>query len=109
MPTGVKMDGHSFAPQLHGQPGQPREWIFVQLNAKWYVRNDGWKLNQAGELYDMTDAPFVEQLVAADGQSEAARAARGKLQAVLAELNPAGGKTDVGRPRQPARQRRRNL
>lgn len=93
MPEGVKIDGRSFAPQLHGKKGDPREWIFVQLNAKWYARNDGWKLNQAGELYDMSDAPFVEKLVSADGQSDAAKAARKKLQATLDELNPAGGKT----------------
>ena len=92
MPEGVKFDGKSFAPQLRGNPGNPRDWIFVQLNAKWYARNDGWKLNEAGELYDMTDAPFVEKLVAADAESAGAKAARKQLQGVLDELNPAAGK-----------------
>jgi len=27
----------------------PREWVFVQLGRKWSVREDGWKLNEAGE------------------------------------------------------------
>jgi len=94
MPEGVKFDGRSFAPQLHGEKGIPREWIFVQLGARWYARNDGWKLSQAGELYDMSDSPFVEKLVATDNQTDAAKAGRKQLQAVLAELNPAGGKTD---------------
>ena len=93
MPEGVKIDGHSFAPQLHGKKGEPRDWIFVQLHAKWYARNDGWKLNQSGELYDMSDAPFVEKLVSADDRSSAAKTARQKLQAALDELNPAAGKT----------------
>jgi arylsulfatase A len=93
LPEGVKFDGRSFAPQLRGEKGNPREWIFVQLGAGWYVRNDGWKLNQAGELFSMKDAPFVEALVPADTTDAAAQAARKELQAVLDELNPAGGKT----------------
>jgi arylsulfatase A len=93
LPQGVPIDGHSFAPQVHGEKGNPREWLFVQLGRKWYVRDDGWKLNQAGELFDMKDAPFVEQLVPADTQDPVAIAARARLQAVLDQLNPAGGKT----------------
>ena len=81
------------APQIRGEKGNPREWIFVQLGRNWYVRDDGWKLNQAGELFDMKDSPFVEQLVAADSTDQTAAAARKRLQAVLDKLNPAGGKT----------------
>lgn len=93
LPAGVKFDGTSFAPQLRGQPGMPRDWIFVQLGAGWYVRNDGWKLNQNGELFSMKDAPFVEAPIAADTTDADALAAKTKLTAILAELNPAGGKT----------------
>jgi len=92
-PPGMTFDGRSFAGQLRGQKGSPREWIFVQLGRRWYVRDDGWKLNEAGELFDMKDAPFVEQLVPADSANEAAVAARKRLQAVLDKLNPAGGQT----------------
>ncbi|MEK7751179.1 MAG: sulfatase-like hydrolase/transferase, partial [Acidobacteriota bacterium] len=52
LPQGVTIDGRSFAAQLRGQKGSPREWIFVQLGRRWYVRDDGWKLNEAGELFD---------------------------------------------------------
>jgi len=93
LPAGVKFDGRSFAPQLRGEMGNPREWIFVQLGAGWYVRDDGWKLNEKGELFSMKDAPFVEALVPADTADAAAQAARERLAAVLKELNPAGGKT----------------
>jgi arylsulfatase A len=93
LPQGVTIDGHSFAPQLRGRKGTPREWIYVQLGRRWYVRDDGWKLNQAGELFDMKDAPFVEELVPADSKNEAAVAARKRLQAVLDKLSPATGKT----------------
>ena len=93
LPQGRTYDGRSFAPQLRGDKGNPREWIFVQLGRRWYVRDDGWKLNETGELFDMKDAPFVEQLVPADSKDEAAVAARKRLTAVLDKLNPAGGKT----------------
>lgn len=90
LPGDVKFDGRSFAPQLRGQSGSPRDWIFVQLGTGWYVRNDGWKLNEKGELFSMRDAPFAETPAT---DSADAQAARQKLQAVLDELNPQGGKT----------------
>jgi arylsulfatase A len=91
LPEGRTYDGRSFAAQLRGKTGNPREWIFVQLGRRWYVRDDGWKLNQAGELFDMKDSPFVEQLVPTDSKDETAAAARKRLQVVLDRLNPAGG------------------
>ena len=94
MPAGVTYDSRSIAPQLRGQPGKPRDWIFVQLGRNWYVREMDWKLNQQGELFNMTDAPFVEKLVAADAQDAGAIAARKRLQSVLDSLNSAGGKTE---------------
>ncbi len=96
LPEKTVLDGRSFAPQLRGEKGQPREWIFNQLAKMWYARTDGWKLNEKGELYDMSDAPFAEKLVAADTQNPAALAARKKLQAALDQLNPAGGIQDEG-------------
>jgi len=93
-PRGVKLDGHSFAPQLRGEKGAPRAWVFSQLDARWFVREDGWKLNERGELFDMSDAPFTEKPVQADAVDPASLAARQRLQAVLAALNPAAGKTE---------------
>jgi arylsulfatase A-like enzyme len=92
MPTEIPIDGHSYAPQLRGETGKPREWIYVQLGNKWYVRSQNWKLTQSGELFDMKDAPFVEKSVAADSADADARAGREKLQKVLDGLNPKGGK-----------------
>jgi arylsulfatase A-like enzyme len=110
LPENVIFDGRSFAPQLRGQKGPPREWIFVQLGAQWYVRDAGRKLNQKGELFDMSDAPFVETLVPVEGQNAEAAAARARLQAVLDNLNPAGGKqvppgAEKPRPRQQQRKK----
>jgi hypothetical protein len=77
--------------------GTPREWIFVQLRNEWYVRENTWKLNHLGELFDMHEAPFAETLVPAETTDAAAIAARKRLQAVLARLDPAAGKTERGR------------
>ena len=92
LPSEFKFDGHSFAPQLRGEKGNPRPWVFVQLGNNWYARNHGWKLNQAGELFSMRDAPFAEPLISAGVETDDDKAARGQLQAALDELNPAAGK-----------------
>jgi arylsulfatase A len=93
-PTSPALDGRSFAPQILGERGSPREWVYVQHNTKhqWYVRDRGWKLTHAGELFDMSDAPFAEKLVAQADARDGAKAARARLQATLDHLNPAAGK-----------------
>ena len=88
----MTFDSRSFAPQLRGEKGTPREWVFVQLGAQWYVREQGFKLTQGGELFDMSDAPFVEKPVAAADQDRGRRPPE-RLQAVLDKLSPATGKT----------------
>ncbi len=93
MPAGVKFDGHSFTPQLRGEKGTPREWLDVQWGGNWHVRNDGWKLNESGELFDLSGMTWAEKLVTRDAETDAAKSARVKLQAALDELNPAAGKT----------------
>ncbi len=93
-PDGFKTDGQSFAAQLHGDQGKPRAWAYVQLGAHWYVRGPAYKMDQAGHLFDMSDAPFVEKLVDPAADSDRSKAARERLGAVLAELNPLTGKAD---------------
>jgi arylsulfatase A len=95
LPEGLTFDSHSFAPQLHGRPGNPREWVYVQLGQHWYARSPHWKLTESGHLFDMSDAPFVEKLVSPDSLDAAARAGREKLQKVLDTLRPAHGKGDA--------------
>lgn len=87
LPTERKLDGHSLAPQLLGEPGQPRDWIYVQLRQDRYVRNRGWKLTGKGELFDMKDAPWQEIATPAEKSEPEAAKARTELQAVLDALN----------------------
>jgi arylsulfatase A len=96
LPKDKILDGQSFNAQLHGEKGNPRSSIFVQLANNWYVRSSGWKLNQSDELFDMSKAPFEEILVPADTKDPNALAARKSLKADLDKLNPAGGIKDTG-------------
>jgi arylsulfatase A len=96
LPSDKIIDGQSFNAQLHGEKGNPRSSIFVQLANNYYVRSSGWKLNQSGELFDMSKAPFEEIPVPADTKNPNAIAARNSLQADLDKLNPAGGIIDTG-------------
>jgi arylsulfatase A-like enzyme len=94
LPEGFKTDGHSIAPQLRGEAGTQRDFAYVQLGPHWFVREPGFKMNETGALFDMSDAPFVEKLVLPADDTEQSKAARARLTAALAELNPAAGKTD---------------
>lgn len=96
LPPDRTLDGHSFSAQLLGEEFTPRAWAFVQLARMWWARDERWKLNQAGELYDLSDAPFTEKLVPAESADAVAHAARAKLQAVLSQLDPANGILDDG-------------
>jgi arylsulfatase A len=52
VPEALKIDGRSFLPQLRGEPGRPREWVY-----SWYNSNGGpkarteWTRNQRYKLY----------------------------------------------------------
>jgi arylsulfatase A len=96
LPQKSIIDGHSFAPVIKGEKGKMRDWAYVQLAGMWYVREKGWKLNQAGELFDMSGAPFEEKKIDTNSSDLAAQSARRRLQAALDQLNPAGGIVDDG-------------
>jgi arylsulfatase A len=83
LPEGLKLDGRTFAPQIKGQPGQPRDWVYVQLGEARYTRSRRWKLTGDGDLFDMKEAPFKEIAVAKDSADEDAKAGRLALQAAL--------------------------
>jgi arylsulfatase A len=91
LPDGVKLDSHSFAPQIKGQTGEPREWAYVELNGNSYIRNARFKLTNAGEFYDLSEAPWKETLLSANSADAAAIAGRAQLQAVLKGLPGAPG------------------
>ena len=94
LPEGVTLDGHSFAAQIKGEKGVPRDWVYVELDGKSYVRNARYKLTNGGELFDLSEAPFKEIAVAKDAKDAAAIAARKSLQEIL-DQHPTAAATGV--------------
>lgn len=89
----VVLDSHSFAAQIKGEKGNPRQWVYVELNGKSYARNSRYKLTNVGGMYDLAEAPYKEISVARDTTDSGAVAARKELQAVLDQhpTAPGGG------------------
>jgi len=94
LPEGVTLDSHSFAAQIRGEKGSPREWVYVELNGRSYVRDARFKLTNGHDLFDLAEAPFKEIPVAKDTTDPAAAAARHKLQSVLDQHTAAPGHGD---------------
>lgn len=84
LPQGVAIDGHSFAWRLRNRPGEPREWVYVQLGDERYVRNARYKLYANGDLFDMKEAPFRE--IPVEPGAPEVEDARKHLRAVLDKL-----------------------
>ncbi len=92
-PAGVTVDGRSFAPQLRGQKGQPREWIFCHYDPRWgnfqfarYAHDKQFKLYQDGGLYDYRQDPLEATALPHASLTPAQQASRQKLQKVLDTL-----------------------
>jgi hypothetical protein len=68
----------------------------MELGNQWYVRDQKFKLNRAGELFDMSKAPFEENLVSNILANKEASEAKTRLAVVLEKLNPARGILDEG-------------
>jgi arylsulfatase A len=87
VPAEMKVDGRSFLPQLRGEEGNPREWIFCHYDPRWgnrrkrrFVRDKRWKLYDNGEFYDVP-ADTLEQNP--NPSVPEALAARKRLEGVL--------------------------
>jgi arylsulfatase A len=90
LPENVVIDGRSFLPQLRGQKGNPRQWLFCHYTRKGgaetpkrFVRDKRWKLYDTGELFDVQADPLERRPVPTDEGGEEAADARRRFQAVL--------------------------
>jgi arylsulfatase A len=92
IPASLSIDGHSFWPQLKGEKGQPREWIYTWYSsngtvpAREFVTTKEYKLYRNGHFYDLTKDPFEDgppqQLANLTGVQAAAAK---ELQAIFAQ------------------------
>lgn len=92
-PAGVTLDGQSFAPQLRGQKGKPREWIFCHYDPRWanfkparYAQDKQFKLYQDGSLFDYRQDPLEKSSLPQTNLTPAQEKTRQKLQKVLDTL-----------------------
>ncbi len=66
IPEELEIDGQSFYPQLLGEKGTPREWVFVHyweygrnfLKTREFVRNKRFKLYNNGKFFDIMNDPM---------------------------------------------------
>jgi arylsulfatase A len=95
VPNGL--DGISFLPQLRGETGTPREWLYswysprqrADLTVREFAWNHEYKLYRTGALYHLATDPFEQKLLERDARSEAAATASAKLQKVLDQFKDA--------------------
>ena len=87
LPSGVVLDGRSFARYLRGEPGvaPPREWIFNQYHTSRIVRDPRFKLWSDGRFFDLAEDPDEQRDLAGSTAADAT-AARARLQRALASL-----------------------
>jgi len=105
IPETLSLDGQSFLPQLRGEEGHPREWIYCYYSrggakGEQWARNQRYKLYPSGELYDISQdrlekTPLVEL-------SPVAQQARTTLQEVLDQYKEARPPKDTPRKKRKA-------
>jgi len=81
-----KIHGRSFAPQLLGKPGNPREWVHIQNNNDRQVRNSDYMLNNKDILRPVIKLGEDPATVKQRSTPERESAARAKLQGALKSL-----------------------
>jgi arylsulfatase A len=94
LPADFLTDGRSFLPQLKGESGQPRPWIYCWYsprgeNLRELAFNQRFKLYRGGQFFDLArDPEEMNPLSVSSLSGEAAQAAK-TLQAALDQYNSA--------------------
>ncbi|WP_425614199.1 sulfatase-like hydrolase/transferase [Anatilimnocola sp. NA78] len=91
------LDGVSFLPQLRGEKGQPREWLYCwysprqqqNLAVKECAFNQHYKLYRTGEFFDLQADPFEQKPLERSSLTERGRAQAAALQKVLDQFTNA--------------------
>jgi arylsulfatase A len=91
IPVPANIDGVSFLPQLRGEPGTPREWLYSwysprqgnDLTVREFAFDHGHKLYRTGEFFDLATDPFEKKPLQVAALTGAAADAAAKMQAAL--------------------------
>ena len=93
LPDALDIDGISFLPQLNGDAGSPRKWIYSwylnpsKKEPRVFARNHQYKLFETGEFYDVPNDYLEQQPIAYDNLSEGTKAVYVELQNVLSNYS----------------------
>ncbi|MCH8102656.1 MAG: hypothetical protein IIB28_05825, partial [Chloroflexi bacterium] len=89
------MDGQTFLPQLKGEAGNPRDWIYfhfepmsgrsVRPPAR-FIRDKKWKLYDDGRMFDITIDNEEENALLAESDNDERAKARAALEPVIARM-----------------------
>ena len=90
-------DGVSFLPQLRGEQGAPREWVYIwysprqrlDLTVREFVFNHDHKLYRDGRFFDLKTDPFEQKPLNLAALTNVQAAARAKLQKALNQFKDA--------------------
>lgn len=96
-PEGYIIDGRSFYPQLTGETGNPRDWVFfhfVPNNARSatprdpirFIRDHRWKLYETGQMFDLSSDPEEEFAIFAANDNPEQAEGRANLEPVFGEM-----------------------
>jgi len=80
LPAGDALDGRSFAPQLRGERGEPREWVYSGHRGRSFLRDRRWKLTNGGEVFDLERDPDERSPIHAAADTADSAAARARLE-----------------------------
>lgn len=91
VPVPENSDGISFLPQLRGEAGTPRDWLYtwysprqrLDLTVRECAFDHDFKLYRDGRLFDLRADPFEEQAPLAAPLTAEQAAAKAKLQAAI--------------------------
>lgn len=121
IPVSIKTDGVSFLPQVHGERGRPREWLY-----HWYSpRQNGatavaefafdhrYKLYRNGKFFDLQNDPDENRPLPVEGVTGEAAASQQRLRAALdsvrdarpAHLEPASSAEGDSPPASPTKKK----
>jgi arylsulfatase A len=96
-PPSLKFDGRSFLPQLRGEKGQPREWIYSwysprqgeDLTVREFAFDQRFKLYRSGKFFDLEKDPEEKSPIEVATLTGEAVVAAKRLQGALNQFTDA--------------------
>ena len=89
-PPPTALDGRSFAPQLRGELGRPRPWVYSGHRGRSFLRDARWKLTREGALHDLARDPDETRPIPPEHDTVESAAARARLTAEVRASFPGG-------------------